>query len=71
MSERMPALRTRASTAADMTSYEQTLSKLHPKRLLSGPHLIDVWPQWRQHCEMRVIDPEYKMPVKWNCALCW
>ena len=64
------APRTRASTATESEAYNQILNKLAPGRL-TGAHLVDVWPVWRDHCEMRVKDPKHKMPQKWNCWLCF
>ena len=61
----VPAPHTRAFTATDSEAYKRTLNKLKPGRL-TGPNLVDVWPVWREHCEMRVKDPKHKMPQKWN-----
>ncbi len=62
---------TRASSAADMQSYQEThLAKLDPACLVGIGHVVDVWEIWREECKMRVQNPQHKIPSKWHCVFC-
>ena len=65
----MATQRTRASSAADMQSYQEThLAKLDPACLVGIGHVVDVWEIWREECKMRVQNPQHKIPTKWRRA---